>query len=64
MNVADGLSYKEAGKDGVKGEAVDLAICAMDMFALECPGMSADEIEREFLTYMNIKLAKWRKSIQ
>lgn len=64
MNIADGLSYKEAGKDGVKGEAVDLAICAMDMFALECPGMSADEIEREFLTYMCTKLHKWRKSIQ
>lgn len=64
MNIADGLSYKEAGKDGVKGEAVDLAICAMDMFALECQGMSAEEIEREFLTYMCTKLHKWRKSIQ
>lgn len=64
MNIRDGLSYKEAGKDGVKGEAVDLAICALDMFALQCPGMSADEIEREFLTYMCTKLHKWRKSIQ
>ncbi|QBO61929.1 hypothetical protein G17_00440 [Escherichia phage vB_EcoM_G17] len=34
MNIRDGLSYKEAGKDGVKGEAVDLCICALDMFAL------------------------------
>ena len=34
MNIRDGLSYKEAGKDGVKGEAVDLCICALDMLAL------------------------------
>lgn len=64
MNIADGLSYKEAGKDGVKGEAVDLAICAMDMFALQCPGMSSEEIEREFLTYMLVKLNKWRDTLK
>ncbi|EHU8781243.1 hypothetical protein N0S44_000481 [Escherichia coli] len=64
MNIRDGLSYKEAGKDGVKGEAVDLCICALDMFALQCDNMSPEEMEREFLTYMNVKLAKWRKSIQ
>lgn len=63
MNIADGLSYKQAGKDGVKGEAVDLAICALDMFALQCPGMSAEEIEREFLAYMIQKLNKWRDSL-
>lgn len=64
MNIADGLHYKQAGADGVKGEACDLAITALDMFSLQCPGMSADEIEREFLTYMCLKLGKWRKSIQ
>lgn len=64
MNIRDGLSYKEAGKDGVKGEAVDLAICALDMFALQCDGMSAEEMEREFLTYMLVKLNKWRNSIK
>lgn len=64
MNIADGLSYKEAGKDGVKGEAVDLAICAMDMFALQCPRMSPEEIEREFLTYMLVKLNKWRNTLK
>lgn len=64
MNIADGLSYKEAGKDGVKGEAVDLAICAMDMFALQCPGMNAAQIEREFLTYMLVKLNKWRDTLK
>lgn len=55
-----GLSYKDAGDDGVAGEAVDLAICAMDMFALQFPGSSAKEIEIEFIKYMNKKLQKWR----
>lgn len=64
MNIADGLSYKKAGKDGVKGEAVDLAICSMDMFALQCPGMSPEEIEREFLAYMLVKLNKWRDTLK
>lgn len=64
MNIADGLSYKQAGSDGVKGEAVDLAICAMDMFALQCPGMAPDVIEREFLSYMLVKLNKWRDTLK
>lgn len=64
MNIRDGLSYKEAGSDGVKGEAVDLAICALDMFALQCDNISPEEMEREFLAYMLIKLEKWRKSLQ
>lgn len=64
INIDQGLSYKEPGKDGIKGEAVDLAICAMDMFALQCPGKNAEEIEREFLSYMLTKLNKWRDSIR
>uniref|UniRef100_A0AAU7PGN7 Uncharacterized protein n=1 Tax=Escherichia phage fEgEco12 TaxID=3158837 RepID=A0AAU7PGN7_9CAUD len=34
------------------------------MFALQCDNMSPEEMEREFLTYMNVKLVKWRKSFQ
>ncbi len=60
VQIEQGLSYKEQGADGVAGEAVDLAICAMDMFALQYPGMSAREIEQEFIGYMNKKLQKWR----
>lgn len=62
--IANGQTYKKPGADGVKGEAVDLAICAMDMFVLQCdPNMTAEEIQREFLTYMVVKLNKWKKSI-
>lgn len=64
MNIRDGLSYKTAGSDGVKGEAVDLAICALDMFALQCDNMTSEEMEREFLSYMLVKLNKWRDSLK
>lgn len=64
MNIADGMSYKSAGSDGVKGEAVDLAICALDMFALHCDNMTSEEIEREFLAYMLTKLNKWKNSLK
>lgn len=62
--IESGFSYKCAGADGVKGEAVDLAICAMDMFALQCTNKSAEEIEKEFLEYMSMKLTKWRNTLQ
>lgn len=63
MNIRDGLSYKEAGSDGVAGEAVDLAICAMDMFALQYPGKTAEEINKLFVEYMHKKINKWKQTI-
>lgn len=63
MNIRDGLSYKEAGSDGVAGEAVDLAICAMDMFALQYPGYNSEEIKALFLMHMNKKLNKWKTTL-
>lgn len=62
-NIADGLSYKDAGSDGVAGEAVDLAICAMDMFALQHPNNTAEEIQYLFLSYMSKKLNKWKETL-
>lgn len=63
MNIRDGLSYKDAGSDGVAGEAVDLAICAMDMFALQYPGKTSEEIEQLFVEYMHKKIMKWKQTI-
>lgn len=63
MNIRDGLSYKEGGSDGVAGEAVDLAICAMDMFALQYPGKTAEEINKLFVEYMHKKIMKWKQTI-
>ncbi|UYE98549.1 hypothetical protein XbC2_120 [Xanthomonas phage XbC2] len=62
-NIAEGLSYKDAGSDGVAGEAVDLAICAMDMFALQHPDNTAEEIHFLFLEYMGKKLNKWKETL-
>jgi hypothetical protein len=62
-NIALGLSYKNAGSDGVAGEAVDLAICAMDMFALQYPNTTAEEIQNLFILYMNKKLNKWKATL-
>lgn len=63
IQVEQGVTYKTAGKDGIAGEAVDLAICAMDMFALQYPDLNAAEIEKEFLKYMKKKLEKWKSTL-
>ncbi|AFC21577.1 hypothetical protein GAP32_127 [Cronobacter phage vB_CsaM_GAP32] len=63
IQIDSGLSYKEPGADGIEGEAVDLAICAMDMFALQYPGLSPEQIEAEFYKKMNEKLEKWKRTI-
>ncbi|QQG33791.1 hypothetical protein ZPAH1_orf00029 [Aeromonas phage ZPAH1] len=61
VQIENGLSYKERGKDGIAGEAVDLAIAAMDMFALSCGDMEPKEIEKLFLSTMEKKIAKWKE---
>lgn len=61
VQIENGLSYKEPGKDGIRGEAVDLAIAAMDMFALACGDMNKQAIENLFLSTMEKKIAKWKE---
>ncbi|QOI71060.1 hypothetical protein pEaSNUABM50_00120 [Erwinia phage pEa_SNUABM_50] len=61
--IENGLSYKDAGSDGVAGEAVDLAICAMDMFALQHGHLNPEEIQERFIEYMNKKLNKWKSTL-
>ncbi|SOK58392.1 hypothetical protein [Yersinia phage fHe-Yen9-04] len=61
--IENGLSYKDAGSDGVAGEAVDLAICAMDMFALQYGHLNPEEIQEKFIIYMNKKLNKWKNTL-
>lgn len=63
IQVEQGVTYKSAGKDGIAGEAVDLAICAMDIFALQYPDLNAEQIEEEFLQYMKKKLDKWKSTL-
>lgn len=59
--IKNGMSYKEAGVDGVPGEAVDLTISAIDMFCLQFPDMEAHEIMEKFEEIMANKLKKWDK---
>lgn len=63
IQIEQGQSYKEPGKDGIRGEAVDLAITAMDMFALSCNNMSPEEMQKLFLDTMSKKLDKWIKIV-
>lgn len=62
VQIDAGLSYKKAGADGIQGEAVDLAIAAMDMFALTCGDMPKNEIKNLFNEIMSKKIDKWHKT--
>ncbi|BAV39202.1 hypothetical protein BPT24_077 [Tenacibaculum phage pT24] len=50
-----GMSYKEAGKDGVVGEAIDAINCLLDIILLNKPDITADELNQ--IQYE--KLKKW-----
>lgn len=60
LQIQKGLNPKKPGKDLIHGEAVDLAICCIDSFALEFPDLSAEEIFEKFNEYMLVKLNKWK----
>lgn len=60
LQIQKGLNPKTPGKDLIHGEAVDLAICCIDSFALEFPELSAEEIFEKFNEYMLVKLNKWK----
>ena len=55
IQIASGRSYKEAGADGVAGEAVDVIICMLDILRRARPGLTEDEITALALP----KIAKW-----
>lgn len=61
VQIEQGMSYKDAGIDGIRGEAVDLAIAAMDMFALTCGNMSKNEMKELFSEIISSKIDKWHK---
>lgn len=60
VGIVMGDSYKEPGKDGVVGEAVDMIISALDLIYLENP-----EIKEEELIAIAIpKLEKWKAKVK
>ena len=42
--IDQGLSYKQAGRDGVVGEAVDVILCAMDIIRVADPTLTEEAI--------------------
>ena len=53
--IAEGKSYKDPGKDGIVGEAIDVAVCAFDIIHRMCPDMT----EGELMKIAQPKLDKW-----
>jgi NTP pyrophosphatase (non-canonical NTP hydrolase) len=55
VNIAEGASYKEAGPDGVKGEAIDLIISGLDLLYVDDRNVT----EAELIAIARPKLEKW-----
>lgn len=53
--ISEGQSYKEPGKDGVVGEAIDVIACMVDLIHVARPGITEEEI----LKIARPKLEKW-----
>ena len=53
-----GDHYKEPGKDGIVGEAIDLMICAIDMILQADPQFT----EQQMQAIATRKLAKWEST--
>jgi NTP pyrophosphatase (non-canonical NTP hydrolase) len=56
LAIEEGHSTKNAGPDGVKGEAVDVILCAVDI--LHIAGVTEEEIN----LLIHSKTEKWLKS--
>lgn len=57
--IADGNHYKQAGADGVVGEAVDLIVCVLDIIHKHDPTVT----EEDLIKIAVRKLAKWESSV-
>lgn len=51
----DGFKEGEEGKDGILGEAVDVAQCALDLIFLNYPDITPEEVKQ----IVTLKLDKW-----
>ncbi len=57
VQIKEGVSYKQAGKDGVVGEAIDLITCLIDMIHINYPELT----EEDLLAIAIPKLEKWKE---
>lgn len=56
LNIEDGYSNKEPGKDGIVGEAIDAIICLVDLIYTHRPDITEDELMQICIN----KLNKWK----
>jgi len=65
--VAEGQGYKEAGKDGVVGEAIDTMASLIDLVFLhlrrENPDITLEEIQKILYNKLIPKLHKWESKV-
>ena len=55
VRIKYGQSYKEPGKDGIQGEAIDAIAALIDLIFVNNPDITKEEI----LRYLDYKLNKW-----
>lgn len=55
VSIHQGHSYKDAGKDGIVGEAIDTIVCLLDLIHVVDPTITEDIINN----LAKQKLAKW-----
>ena len=48
MAAVNGFSKKDTGADGIAGEAIDVALCALDLLRLDNPLLSAEELSEKY----------------
>ena len=53
--IAEKMSYKKAGVDGIVGEAVDAIIALTDLIYVDNPNITEEEIQN----IVRLKLQKW-----
>lgn len=55
VRIKYGQSYKEPGKDGIQGEAIDAIAAILDLMYVDNPSITKEEILRT----LDYKLNKW-----
>jgi hypothetical protein len=58
IQISQGKSYKQRGKDGVVGESIDAIVCLVDIILLEDPSIT----EEDLISIVKLKLEKWKKT--
>lgn len=62
ISIESGFSDKEPGEDGIVGEAIDVALCAIDLTWVSSPNTTEEELEEYVTEVIKRKLRKWKES--